>query len=369
MAILNYGGMIQQGLGELGNSIGQARQRMEMRDARDSQQQALTGLGELYGGGATTQELYQYGLDNPGVFERVNQTIGFKNDQTKQLMQDTLISALQNPEQRDQIIAQGSEAIKAAGGNPQYLSQAIGNDTEGFERGAVPFLASLGGQGANFAKTYMGMKPQAPVAMTEAQSEANQRAIERNDLAKLQLEQKTLENQYRRETDDLKRNELEQKIEQTKVKSNEAKQQDQVRINDAISSATEKKASIDELVSNADYMDSISGFANYSKVPEAARTTNQNEAAAYLENIKNSMTLENLGVMSGPLTDKDIQIIASASSKLRPGMSEKVLKKELTKIQSAYDRVISNYQKEANRKGYEQPAAELSDEDLVSKYL
>ena len=208
-----------------------------------------------------------------------------------------------------------------------------------------------------------------PVAMTEAQSEANQRAIERNDLAKLQLEQKTLENQYRRETDDLKRNELEQKIEQTKVKSNEAKQQDQVRINDAISSATEKKASIDELVSNADYMDSISGFANYSKVPEAARTTNQNEAAAYLENIKNSMTLENLGVMSGPLTDKDIQIIASASSKLRPGMSEKVLKKELTKIQSAYDRVISNYQKEANRKGYEQPAAELSDEDLVSKYL
>lgn len=376
MAILNYGGIVEQGLSSLGNQLMQAQGQREAREARKAQQdsaqadeKSLTGLADLYKNNASTQELYQYGLDNPAAFDRVSKTIGFKSDQTKQLMQDTLISALQNPEQRDQIIAQGSEAIKAAGGNPQYLSQAIGDDTEGFERGAVPFLASLGGQGADFAKTYMDIKPQAAESMTEAQSEANQRAIERNDLAKRQLEQKTLENQYRRETDELKRKELEQKIEQAKVKSNEAKQQDQVRINDAISSATEKKASIDELVSNADYMDSISGFANYSKVPEAARTTNQNEAAAYLENIKNSMTLGNLGVMSGPLTDTDIKIIASASSKLRPGMSEKVLKKELTKIQNAYDRVISNYQKEANRKGYEQPTAELSDEDLVSKYL
>lgn len=369
MAILNYGGMVQQGLSNLGGQLMQAQGQRDARDEKESQQQGLTGLGELYGSGATTQELYQYGLDNPGAFERVNQAIGFKNDQTKQLMQDTLISALQNPEQRDQIIAQGSEAIQAAGGNPQYLSQAIGEDTEGFERGAVPFLASLGGQGADFAKTYMGMKPQAAEGMTEAQSEANKRAIERNDLARLNLEQKRLENQYKRETDDLKRNELEQKIEQTKVKSNEAKQQDEVRINDAITSASEKKASIDELVSNADYMDSISGFANYSKVPEVARTTTQNEAAAYLDNIKNSMTLENLGVMSGPLTDTDIKIIASASSKLRPGMSEKVLKQELTKIQEAYDRVISNHQKEANRKGYSQDSAEISDDELVSMYL
>ena len=164
MAILNYGGMVQQGLGNLGNQLMQAQGQREARQDRQANQDAMKGLADLYSNNATTQELYEYGLQNPAVFQHVGQTIGFKSDQTKQLMQDTLISALQNPEQRDQIIAQGSEAIKAAGGNPQYLSQAIGDDTEGFERGAVPFLASLGGQGADFAKTYMGMKPKAAEA-------------------------------------------------------------------------------------------------------------------------------------------------------------------------------------------------------------
>ena len=108
---------------------------------------------------------------------------------------------------------------------------------------------------------------------------------------------------------------------------------------------------------------------NYSKVPESLRTPTQNEAAAYLDNIKNSLTIKNLGVMSGPLTDKDIQIIASASSRLREGMGEEALKKELNTINDAYGRVVKNYKKEANRKGYETSADQLSDDDLLSKYL
>ncbi|AUR84596.1 coil containing protein [Vibrio phage 1.061.O._10N.286.55.C2] len=208
-----------------------------------------------------------------------------------------------------------------------------------------------------------------PEAMTAYQQATIDTKKVDQDLRKLEIQQKSLDAQYKRETDELKRSELEQKIEANKTKSSEAKQQDQSRISEAIVAAEQKKSSIDELVGNSDYMDSISGFANYSKVPEVARTTVQNEAAAYLDNIKNSMTLENLGVMSGPLTDTDIKIIASASSKLRAGMSEKVLKQELTKIQEAYDRVITNYQKEANRKGYSQGDSELSDDDLVSKYL
>ncbi|AUR83713.1 coil containing protein [Vibrio phage 1.039.O._10N.286.55.A2] len=208
-----------------------------------------------------------------------------------------------------------------------------------------------------------------PEAMTAYQQATIDTKKVDQDLRKLEIQQKSLDAQYKRETDELKRSELEQKIEANKTKSSEVKQQDQSRISEAIVAAEQKKSSIDELVGNSDYMDSISGFANYSKVPEVARTTVQNEAAAYLDNIKNSMTLENLGVMSGPLTDTDIKIIASASSKLRAGMSEKVLKQELTKIQEAYDRVITNYQKEANRKGYSQGDSELSDDDLVSKYL
>lgn len=325
-----------------------------MRDAQDSQQQALTGLGELYGGGATTQELYQYGLDNPGVFERVNQTIGFKNDQTKQLMQDTLISALQNPEQRDQIITQGAESIKAAGGNPQYLSQAIGNDSEGFERGAVPFLASLGGQGANFAKTYMGMKPQAPVAMTEAQSEANQRAIERNDLAKLQLQQKTLENQYRRETDELKRNELEQKIEQTKVKSNEAKQKDKEGMDSAYSGVMDTLNLVDAIEGHEGFSGAVGWQAAFPTVPgsDSAGVEGMIETLSS-QNFLNSV--QNMKGM-GALSDAEGKKLSSAVASLNPDMSENDFKKALNVIRGITKRAKSKLESKYKGKGYKKPS-------------
>lgn len=160
MQVFNYGGMAANAIDNFGQGLNQMRERQNKEQMMQQQQDALTGLSDLYSKGATTQELYEYGLQNPAAFERVGQTIGFKNDQTKQIMRDTLIDSLQNPEQRDQIITRGVEAIRAAGGDPRYLSQAIGDSTEDFERGAIPFLASLDSQGSGFAKSYMGMKPQ-----------------------------------------------------------------------------------------------------------------------------------------------------------------------------------------------------------------
>ena len=160
MQVFNYGGMAADAINQFGDSLSNAMAMRENRNAMQQQKDVMTGLADLYANGATTQELYEYGLQNPAAFERVGQAIGFKNDQTKQIMRDTLIDSLQNPEQRDQIITRGAEAIRAAGGDPRYLSQSVGDTTEDFERGAIPFLASLGDQGAGFAKSYMGMKPQ-----------------------------------------------------------------------------------------------------------------------------------------------------------------------------------------------------------------
>ena len=113
-------------------------------------------------------------------------------------------------------------------------------------------------------------------------------------------------------------------------------------------------------------MDSVTGYKG--RIP--AITDSGVEAEAYLDNIKNSMTIDNLSVMSGPLTDKDIQIIASASSRLRAGMSDKALRKELNTIKSAYNRVIKNYEKERKNKGYKKqsPSNDLTDEQLLDMY-
>ena len=383
MSIYNYGAIAQNSMAGLANTIdryGQLKQQQEQQQAQqqaqqsqqqaaESDMQAVQGLSDLYANNASAQELYEYGLSNPAAYRMVQDAIGFKNDQTKQLMSDTLISAMQNPEQKDAIITKGVQDIAAVGGNPQYLAQSIGDDFGEFERDAIPFLSTLGDQGAQFAKSYMDMKPKAPKDMSEFEKAKIEGKKADQELRRLEIDQRKLEAQQKRETNDIKRKETQQRIDENNAKKEEIRTQDKDRIDSEISLANENINSINEFLKNDDYIDSVSGFANYSKVPESLRTTTQNEAAAYLDNIKNSLTLKNLGVMSGPLTDKDIQVIASASSRLREGMSEDALRKELNTINSAYDRVVSNYKKEATRKGYETNADQLSDYDLLSKYL
>lgn len=367
MQVFNYGGMAANAIDNFGQGLNQMRERQNKEQMRQQQQDALTGLADLYSKGATTQELYEYGLKNPAAFERVGQTIGFKNDQTKQIMRDTLIDSLQNPEQRDQIITRGAEAIRAAGGDPRYLSQAIGDTTEDFERGAIPFVASLDSQGSGFAKSYMGMKPQQPEQISPYEKAKLEGEEKDRELRRQEIELRRLESEQKRAKTSQEQEAKSQQIEQKKKDIEESKAQDKTRIDNGINTATQNKQVIDDLLNNDDYMSSLTGYTG--RIPAA--TTTGVEAEAYLDNIKNSMTIDNLGVMSGPLTDKDIQIIASASSRLRSGMSEAALKKELNTIKKAYDRVISNYQKEANRKGYKPEDDNKSSSKVVfssSKY-
>ena len=368
--LLNAGAQQAQALGNLGamggQLLGQRRQQQQMQQYQQQQQQDLQ---EAISSGNPAM-IAQASLKYPELADSIRSSFEFQNDATEDNFKSTNFSIIADPANTEKYLTErvsflesmGADATKPKARLEMYRSnpEKFIETTRGLTAAAYPK------EFGDYEKAIASGKPEAMTAYQQATIDTKK--VDQ-DLRRLEIEQKRLDAQYKRETDDLKRSELEQKIKANKAKSSEAKQVDQSRINEAMVSAEQKKASIDELINNSDYMDSISGFTNYSKVPEVARTTTQNEAAAYLDNIKNSMTLENLGVMSGPLTDTDIKIIASASSKLRPGMSEKVLKQELTKIQEAYDRVISNYQKEANRKGYSQDSAEISDDELVSMYL
>ena len=59
--------------------------------------------------------------------------------------------------------------------------------------------------------------------------------------------------------------------------------------------------------------------------------------------------------MSGPLTDKDVEVIrsSSASNRIKEGMSKESMKVELQKIKDAYERIDRINREEAKRKGYE----------------
>ena len=368
--LLNAGAQQAQALGNLGamggQLLGQRRQQKQMQQYQQQQQQEVS---DAIASGNPAM-IAQASLKYPELADSIRKSFEFQNDATEDNFKATNFGIIAAPENTEQLLtdrvnfleSMGADATKPKARLEMYRAnpEKFIETTRGLTAAAYPKEFS------EYEKAVNAGKPEAMTAYQQATIDAKK--VDQ-DLRRLEIEQKRLDAQYKRETDKLKRSELEQEIAANKVKSSELKQQDQSRISEAIVSAEQKKASIDELMGNSDYMDSISGFANYSKVPEMARTTVQNEAAAYLDNIKNSMTLKNLGVMTGPLTDTDIKIIASASSKLRAGMSEKVLKQELTKIKEAYDRVISNYKKEANQKGYSNGDSELSDDELMSMYL
>lgn len=336
-----------------------------------AQQQAVSQAQQLLQNG-TPAEIAQFGIANPELMTRITDAVGFKDNAQKQgrlSYARDVASGLVDPIQATQkriaeLESQGMDAthLKARlSMNPNEVKQLAEKDISVMDpKGYIDFLTVKGG----------GITPQ---QQQQNRFEQQRIGLDRDkfnfdkQMRRLDFELKKAERQAKQAQGTAKEQEAQLKLEQAKAKADEAKAQDQQKIENGIYTATQNKKVIDDLLSNDSYMDSITGYSG--RVPTV--TTTGVEAEAYLDNIKNSMTIDNLGVMSGPLTDKDIQIIASASSRLRPGMSKSQMEKELKTIKNSYDRVISNYQKEANRKGYGtlEETVTLSDEDLVSKYL
>ncbi|MDQ0316396.1 hypothetical protein [Amorphus orientalis] len=64
--------------------------------------------------------------------------------------------------------------------------------------------------------------------------------------------------------------------------------------------------------------------------------------AAY-DQLVNSLTLENLDLMSGVLSETDVKILSGAATKLRKGTSEREFQQELENIKSTFQRAIDKY--------------------------
>lgn len=335
---------ISQSLGNLSNAVGGFMQQQEMKQqqqaAQDRRNEFATGLQNAIGSESYIQDLTGLMARFPEYAEEARKVYGFTNEQTEQIARQGYLNAYKNPEQATQILNETVNQISAAGGNPAMTAEDAmslqGKSPEEVRRelatGMIMIDPKIGSQ----------LLGQQEKPMTEYQKI-------QTDLRRLEIKEKALDRKLKREQNELEKQQLQLKLDETRSQKEQSKQADQTRITDAVQDAKIKQQTIDDLLANPDYIDSLTGYEG--RLP--AVTDSGLEAEAFLDNIKNSMTIENLGVMSGPLTDKDIQIIASASSRLKAGMSEKVLRQELNKIKSAYDRVIKNFNKEANRKGYQ----------------
>ena len=350
MAILNTGAMINQGLSSLGDTLMRSRQlknqmqiQDEQRQRQQQQDEAMRGLAELYATNPTTEQLYQYGLQNPAAYQMAGDIIGFKNEQTKNIMQDTLISALRSPENKDAIIQQGANAITAAGGNPENLLMSVGEDFGEFEKGAVPFLASLGGQGANFAKSYMSMKPQGQKPMTAY--EQAKIGIDRTN-----QEIKILELKKKNETDSLKREKLEQEIQAKKDEKSVAESQRVEQANDAYQAGQDTIDLIDRIQSHPgfeSYVGAQGASSLFGAFDNPIGGTDAAAVAGMIETLQSKNFMNSIQQMKGlgALSDAEGRKLSSAIESLNPKMSEKDFNRSLNVVKNITKRGMRKQQK------------------------
>jgi len=306
----------------------------------------------------------EFSFKYPEAAKQAQQSFGIANQQTRGLSSAGYGKALQSgdPAQASEILTMYANEVEAAGGNPVNMRQDAAGlisgdlDMNKLEMGVAITEPELWDR---FNKVREAQQSGRPEAMTEYQAAMVAGNEANRELRRLEIKEKNIDRQIKRETNELKRQELQRELDESLAKKEQVKLEDYTRIDNAITDAENKKDTIKELLGNKGYIDSLTGYQG--RLPS---TTDEGiEAEAILDNIKNSMTIENLSVMSGPLTDKDIQVIASASSRLNAGMGEKAFKKELERISGAYDRVIDNYKKEITRKGYEKNISDKKTND------
>lgn len=87
---------------------------------------------------------------------------------------------------------------------------------------------------------------------------------------------------------------------------------------------------IDDFVANDSHMSAMTGYRG--RAPSLTQSGFDAEQA--MMQIKNSLTLDNLDKMTGVLTDRDIEVLASAASAIKPGMSEPAMRKEFNRIKN-----------------------------------
>jgi len=117
---------------------------------------------------------------------------------------------------------------------------------------------------------------------------------------------------------------------QAKSMSPEAQSAERMKI----TSAQSVIAQIDNLTTSNGYMDALTGVRG--KLPPIPGTPGFDAEVAFNQ-LKDSLTLENLDKMIGELTDKDIQLLSSAASGLELGMSRKAFEARMNIIRSVLE--------------------------------
>lgn len=94
---------------------------------------------------------------------------------------------------------------------------------------------------------------------------------------------------------------------------------------------------IDSILNNKNLSKAIGPKS--SAIPEILRSGERNDVDAAIDQLVDSIAIENLGLLKGAMSDKDVEFIRNASTGLKKNMSEEGFKAQLQKLKTKFEEI------------------------------
>lgn len=374
----------------------------------DQQRQALQAEAQRLMQEGTPQEIASFSAANPELGQSMQQGIRFANEATEKNMKDSMqrIIAGENPEQvirdriqmvqsqggdasdtaRDLQLAQqdpnayremisriyamryGEEGVPGLSGGPNigqynprdYTTESFAEfvrtrDPSVLQRYASQQSVDIGGVPHVFDPAIGGYRP-AGVAGTQGAQPVTAQTVAESEAA--------IAGERTRATEQA-RQDVEAGSPQERRQMAEAQQTAQQNIANFQGIVDQA----DLLLENDEYVEAMSGVSG--KIPALPGTARYDAQVAFNQ-FKDTLTLGNLDKMSGVLTDRDIQVLASAAGGIEPGMSKEALVDRLNRIKRVFESKTASERKKLEEfmagEAGDIEAVQPSIDDLINKY-
>lgn len=330
---------VGQQLGSLGSSLAGLGQIMRSRQQQEQELQArLVQQERMAEGREAIKSAFQSNnpdaiaqtmIDYPELSDQLQGAMQFKSDATRQNMVKSAREIVLNPNNAQQVLTDRVKMIQDQGGDPTESILALKEFQENPDaalQSAKNLYAAYDPQGF---KSYQAAQPQeAPQSSPYQQAQIE---LKREDQRLREIEA-----QLKREDNDLKREKLQADVDlqKAKVKDAQLKQDAAEGKKDASAEMASEAAKLAREIAGDKSFSNVVGTIDAMTPVVSGESQDLINKANRLQSL---LTVDNLKLMSGVLTDKDISFLTNVASGLNiteGGIkgSEKGVKKRLEDI-------------------------------------
>ncbi|MDT9381231.1 phage DNA ejection protein [Citrobacter freundii] len=377
----NVGVQLAQGLGAVGQAIGQGEAAKRLSEFQQA-------FGQAYAAG-DRDALRQLAATNPEQIETIRQGMGFVDADRNQAMGDMSarlnIAAAQGPDAVMRELATHQNTLQQIGVSPEQAWQTYQQSPEGFSQ-----LTDLIGMHAVGPEKYFDIQDKVAgrdidrgkLAETirsnqasEAVQWANNNIAQQNvNLRRMELDDKKYDRQIANETNAIKLADLQDKRQQNQQAIEQAKRDKADAYNAGIDTLSRTIDTATKVLNSPGF----TGYFGTNLNPLSSRYIPGTDAAdteALVDTLKSQGFMSGIQQMKGmgALSNAEGQKVMDAIGNLSASQSEKSARAAINTIisttQRAQQRMQQKYGKDIQTQSSSQSQAQISDDDLINKYL